>query len=62
MMDLFKGALQNHIVKYMEELNKGVRSRQLIQTYNKIWNSYLSFAELISRRVFVYLDRYFLQG
>ena len=55
MLELYKAALKAHIVRYMNELNEGVKAGTLIQAYNRVWESYEAYALLLAKRVFAYL-------
>ena len=55
MFDLYKAALQKHLLKHMAALNSSISSGKLIPAYNLIWDSYTAFTLLLLKRVFSYL-------
>lgn len=44
----------------MDFLNERLKTNKVIQCYNLIWDSYIAFLKLLSKRVFTYLDRYYV--
>lgn len=39
----------------MDYLNESLKSNRVIQCYNQIWDSYISYLKLLNTRVFSYL-------
>lgn len=55
MFEAFKSALLKHMIKYMDFLNERLKTNKVIQCYNLIWDSYIAFLKLLSKRIFTYL-------
>lgn len=55
MFELFKRSLHQHLLKHMPVLEKCENSADLIRSYNLIWESYKSFALILTNKVFAYL-------